>query len=330
MRLPLANVHVGMELLEPISSLASGLRLTNEHLRLLHFLKVDEIEVAPVEMRAFTADELEWINQNVKQYERTYQQWEERIALNPYEALEFIHSLFQRDVPLSAIVTYFSTKALRKNHVIDHAIYRALVARTLSKYRGDPHPLQFDYGVASHIADASYAKIRKWSHMRYFSKMERELFYQHPTVSSRMIESSQILRPRVARLVAEHHERMDGSGFPNRLTVDSLHPASPLFIVADRFCQLTAPRTFRKALTPEEAYFYMWRNEAYEEEALTLIATLLGFYHVGRHVVLSSGVSGLIERYTPRIAQPIVVDSNQQRLDLTRIDEIEIISFQSS
>ena len=54
-------------------------------------------------------------------------QWEERIAPNPYEGLEFIHQLFRQEVSLTAIVHFFTHQPLRKNHV--HSVYRALVAR---------------------------------------------------------------------------------------------------------------------------------------------------------------------------------------------------------
>lgn len=329
MRLNLSAVHVGMKLLSPVSSLEAGIHLTNEHLCLLRFLKVEAIDVAPVEQFIFTSIEEKLLCEQVLQYEKHYNQWEERIAPNPYEGLEFIHQLFRQELPLSAVVHFFTHQPLRKNHVIYHAIYRALVARALSKYRGDEHQLQFDYGIASYFADASYAKIRKWSHMRYFTKMERELLYQHPLVSAAMLPSNQTLRGRVSQLIAEHHERLDGSGFPNRLTEQELNPASPLFIVADRFCQLTAPRTFRKPLSPEEAYFYMWQNKAYDEEALSLLATLLGFYEIGRTVLLSSGVRGKIHAYTNRIERPVVIeDTDETEYDLSRLAEVKIVSFQ--
>ena len=107
MRLAISNVHVGMTLLTSVSSLEAGIRLTNEHLRLLRFLKVDAIEVAPVERRPFTHEEERDLCEKILQYERHYNQWEERISPNPYEALEFIHQLFRQDYPLSAIVTFF-------------------------------------------------------------------------------------------------------------------------------------------------------------------------------------------------------------------------------
>nr|WP_240542868.1 HD domain-containing phosphohydrolase [Exiguobacterium qingdaonense] len=317
-----------MTLLTPVSSLEAGISLTNEHLRLLHFLKIKEIDVAPVERTVFTSIEERHFFGQVLQYEKHYSQWEERIAPNPYEALEFIHQLFHQEIPLSAVVHFFTRQPLRKNHVIYHAIYRALVARTLSKYRGDEHQLQFDYGIASYFADASYAKIRKWSHMRYFTKMERELLYQHPLISASMLPSTQTLRGRVYQLITEHHERLDGSGFPKRLTERELNPASPLFIVADRFCQLTVPRTFRKPLSPEEAYFYMWQNKAYDEEALSLLASLLGFYEIGRRVLLSNGVRGSIHAYTNRVEQPIVLeDAGETNYDLSHMDEVRIVAF---
>lgn len=329
MQLAMSNVHVGMRLLTPVSSLEAGVRLTNEHLRLLRFLKVETLEIEPVERRQFTEEEAQTLHEKILQYECHYSQWEEGIAPNPYEALEFIHQLFRYDYPLSAIVTFFIQQPPPKTHVIHHAIYRALVAKTLSKYRGDEHRLQFDYGIASYFADASYARNRKWSHMRYFAKMERELLYQHPLVSLTMLPQDQTLRQRVGKLIAEHHERLDGSGFPNHLMERFLHPASPLFIVVDRFCQLTTTRTFRAALTPEEAYFRMWRNQAYDGESLTLLATLLGLYEVGQTVLLSSGVQGTICNYTSNVEQPIVISEPMQKMyDLTRLEDVQIIAFQ--
>lgn len=329
MRLAISKVHVGMTLLSSVSSLEAGIKLTSEHLRLLRFLKIEFIDVASVERRLLIQEEEMDLNDKIHQYEHHYNQWEELIAPNPYEALEFIHQLFRKEYPLAAIVSFFADQPLRKNHVIYHAIYRALVAKTLSKYRGDEHRLQFDYGIASYFADASYAKIRKWAHMRYFTKMERELLYQHPIVSVAMLPEDQTLRSRVNKLIAEHHERLDGSGFPKGLKENNLHPASPLFIVADRFCQLTAPRTFRNPLTPEDAYFYMRQNEAYDSEALTLLATLLGFYEVGREVLLSSGVKGKIHHYTNHIEQPIVISEPTREIyDLTSSREVRIVAFQ--
>ncbi|MBN7453218.1 hypothetical protein, partial [Mycobacteroides abscessus] len=90
-----------------------------------------------------------------------------------------------------------------------------------------------------------------------------------------------------------------------------------------------APRTFRKPLSPEEAYFYMWQNKAYDGEALSLLATLLGFYEIGRSVLLSSGVRGTIHAYTNRVEQPIVLEATgEEEYDLSRLTEVSIVAFQ--
>lgn len=57
----------------------------------------------------------------------------------------------------------------------------------------------------------------------------------------------------IARLVAQHHESPDGSGYPNGLTEDAIEPAAAILKVADIYAALTEARPYHEAMTPSEA-----------------------------------------------------------------------------
>lgn len=53
--------------------------------------------------------------------------------------------------------------------------------------------------------------------------------------------------------VRSHHERWDGSGYPDRLRADEIHPHARLMAVADSYDAMTSARPYRAALPTEEA-----------------------------------------------------------------------------
>jgi HD-GYP domain-containing protein (c-di-GMP phosphodiesterase class II) len=81
---------------------------------------------------------------------------------------------------------------------------------------------------------------------------ERRIINNHVVVTIKMLES--LPYPRHLRRVPEyaggHHERMDGSGYPNRLTREQMSIPARMMAIADIFEALTAPdRPYKKPLT---------------------------------------------------------------------------------
>ncbi len=81
---------------------------------------------------------------------------------------------------------------------------------------------------------------------------ERENIFHHPIWGERILLSLSDQRLRnLARFVRDHHELPDGSGYPSRLTLDEIDPASRIVNIADRFAAMTENRSYRKAVVPE-------------------------------------------------------------------------------
>lgn len=75
---------------------------------------------------------------------------------------------------------------------------------------------------------------------------------QHPQIGVRILEQIRGLRD-VLPLIAAHHERVDGSGYPLGLRGDEIPLGARILAVADAFEALTADRAYRAAVDPEQA-----------------------------------------------------------------------------
>lgn len=71
----------------------------------------------------------------------------------------------------------------------------------------------------------------------------------HTVVGHQIVSSVQLPWPRVPEIVRWHHERADGSGYPDGLHLEDLPMQVRIVGLADTFDAMTSPRPYRKAIT---------------------------------------------------------------------------------
>jgi HD-GYP domain-containing protein (c-di-GMP phosphodiesterase class II) len=91
-----------------------------------------------------------------------------------------------------------------------------------------------------------------WDKHGPLTRSEMERVRLHPYLSERMLSSADALAP-LAAIAVEHHERLDGSGYPRGLNHASISVAGRVLGAADCYAASTEPRPHRAQLAPEEA-----------------------------------------------------------------------------
>ncbi len=84
------------------------------------------------------------------------------------------------------------------------------------------------------------------------SAEEWHLMRQHPLIGEWILAAVPRLRT-VARIVRSHHERWDGTGYPDGLVGEEIPLASRILAVVDAYVAQTDGRPYRPARSPEEA-----------------------------------------------------------------------------
>ena len=87
---------------------------------------------------------------------------------------------------------------------------------------------------------------------------EYEIIKAHPRVGYKILANIHYL-DEVSRAVLQHHERVDGLGYPDGLRDGEILPMAKVLAVADAFDAMTSERPYRKTLTFEQAFHELYR-----------------------------------------------------------------------
>ncbi len=85
------------------------------------------------------------------------------------------------------------------------------------------------------------------------SAAEYEQIKQHPVIGDRLCGGMRSLR-QVRSIVRHHHERLDGSGYPDQLKGDAIPLLAQIMSIVDVYDALTTERPYKRAMTPAEAF----------------------------------------------------------------------------
>jgi len=81
---------------------------------------------------------------------------------------------------------------------------------------------------------------------------EFEEIKRHPVMSYQILEASDIFKD-VKNIVKYHHEKMDGTGYPDGIKGDDIPIGARIVAIADVFDSLTSKRSYREAMTVQDA-----------------------------------------------------------------------------
>lgn len=119
---------------------------------------------------------------------------------------------------------------------------------------------------------------------------ERRMFQSH-VEHSRTLAERMGLGEAAAAVVAQHHEASDGSGYPQGLKGEAIHPAARIVALVNHYDNLCNPPNPIHALTPHDAIAAVYRKtkEKFDAAALNAFIRMMGIYPPGSVLHLSDG-----------------------------------------
>jgi HD-GYP domain-containing protein (c-di-GMP phosphodiesterase class II) len=175
--------------------------------------------------------------------------WDEVIALDPQLGAALTDE--QLDRALAAFADFSDLKVPLR---LGHSRAVAELATQATATLGLPADQVVIVRRAALVQDIGMTGIPStvWDEPGEWSISQRERAWTHPYLTARMLARTPMLAP-VGRCAALHHERLDGSGYPNGLRADAISPAARILGAADVYNALRQPRPHRPAFDAGEA-----------------------------------------------------------------------------
>ncbi|MEC9373625.1 MAG: HD domain-containing phosphohydrolase [Planctomycetota bacterium] len=135
-----------------------------------------------------------------------------------------------------------------------------------------------------------------WAHIR-----------RHPEAGYEYLQKYEGLDEMVLRVTREHHERLDGKGYPHGLTKDQIHPVSRICAVVDSFDAMTAFRPYKERTLSVQQTLDILKSETPEKYDPDVMAAWL-------RLIEGAGAAGLIpETATENPTIPKTVAPDERR-----------------
>lgn len=223
---------------------------------------------------------------------RVYRKASDTVQSHPKEAAQpcltmvstFVAELMDRG---EASIRLLSEAAGEKSAM--HPVNVTVISLLLGKAMGMQTPELIDLGMAAFLHDIGKVKIPdrvRWLDDN-FSTAEYRAYQEH-VVQGALLAKSMELRSAAQAAIAQHHELVDGSGFPLRIKGDAMSVGARILALVNRYDNLCNPSRPATALTPHESLSLIFAQLKTRFDGATLSAfiRMMGVYPPGSVVQL--------------------------------------------
>ncbi|MEC4673123.1 MAG: HD domain-containing phosphohydrolase, partial [Nitrospirota bacterium] len=179
-------------------------------------------------------------------------------------------------------------------HSLNTAILSMVVARDLELSQTDSHMI----GLAALFHDIGQTTDEGDVHAKgtHLSEKQQHTLRRHPHIGKRMLEKGFSFPKPSLDAIFQHHERLNGTGYPQGLRNEAIHVSAKIIMVIDAYDDLCNSIDTAKNITPYEAmrHLYAKRDSEYWENAIVSLIRCLGVYPPSSLVELTDGSIGIV------------------------------------
>lgn len=182
-------------------------------------------------------------------------------------------------------------------HSVNTSILALAMGKSLEMDRNTIHLL----GTGTLLHDIGKTKIplKILNKPGRLDESEFEIIKQHTLRGAEILSCTTGLREEAIRPALEHHERMDGTGYPNHRKKDDLTQFGLISSVVDVYDAITSDRCYHKAMSPYKALqflFTLGQKGHLDTLMVQRFIKCVGIYPVGSCVGLDTGEIAIVTR----------------------------------
>ncbi|WP_027415083.1 HD-GYP domain-containing protein [Aneurinibacillus terranovensis] len=190
------------------------------------------------------------------------------------------------------------------SYIFQHSIAVSLLSVIIARWNKVPEKEHMQIALAGILHNIGLCRINPHILTKKgpLTLEERREMEQHPIYGYSIIKKATGLNEGVALAALQHHEREDGSGYPNRLKGDKIHLYAKIVAIADIFHAMISKKSYRDAVSPYLVFEQLMEYSFGKLDPVIVRSFVQGMTH------LSSGIT--VKLNDGRIGKIIFIDSN--------------------
>jgi HD-GYP domain-containing protein (c-di-GMP phosphodiesterase class II) len=207
------------------------------------------------------------------------------------------------------------------NYLYQHSVNSTILALAMGDLLKLPPHRLIELGIGALLHDLGMLKLPEYLYLssKTLEPKEWQMIKAHPMLGYRILKGLSV-SDSIALTVWEHHERLNGSGYPRGLAGDKITLYSRILAVADSYDAITSKRVFKQLLEghPGLLELLKGRKSLYEESVVKALIYCLSLFPLGSLVLLSNAAIGRVIRTNPSSPKAptvqILIDKDGNRL----------------
>lgn len=268
-KVPISELRLGRVISEDIFSntqypiLFKDTTITYEH---LHVFNAFNISKVPVYKEALNEKLTEVVDEShsaaqpeviltfktiyfnaVEQFKREFKNWEAGAKVDIAKARAIILPLIEIVLEDRTIIFDLNEYSNPKDYLYHHCIATGMISAVIAQKLNYDRGLTLQIAIGGLLADCGMAKIHPRIRDKKTTLTEQEFneVQKHPVYSFNMIKDLSILKETMKEAIFQHHERLNGSGYPKGEKIANISIFAQIIAVADVFHAMTCERLYR-------------------------------------------------------------------------------------
>lgn len=224
---------------------------------------------------------------------------------------------------------------LKDEYSMTHSVHVCLLAAMIARWNGF-RPVDIEnIALAGLFHDLGKSKIPDaiLNKPGRLDEYEFTVMKKHSELGYEIAKSHDIFAKDILRGIVEHHERMDGTGYPYGLKKDQIHPYAQIIAIADVYDAMTTERSYKNGESPFVAVEII-KDLSYKQHLHTGLVNrfLKNIYrlYLGAEVVLTNGQAGEIVYINKFAPERPLIRIGEDFLDLYTTPDVHIQHFKVS
>ncbi|MGE5633449.1 MAG: HD-GYP domain-containing protein [Caulobacteraceae bacterium] len=213
---------------------------------------------------------------------------------NTYEVKNIIIDLLKND----KIINLMIPLRVLGDNIFRHSISVGAYSVAVGKELYFPLHRLVILGTSALLHDVGMAEIPKeiLNKKGPLTESEKKTVQKHPRFGFEIVRNTGDFSAEIYNIILEHHERYDGTGYPNGLSNEQIHTMAKVIAVCDVYDALTNDRPYRsKHKRSDSVEFLLGSGNFYfNHEIVKALINTIVIYKYGQWVELSTGESGIV------------------------------------